>query len=391
MDEVLSLCGPGDALFARRLPAGGCQFFAWPGTSLQVASRAITSMPDTIRTVHAVFGRVNTPMDIVLDIDCAVPQEHWTMSKVRPFQMQVLDDTLSVLKEEIAKAGEKIESQVVLQSPNLKKASFHVHTKLKDAAFADYNSVHGFLARFSDRIPYADLQIYRPNGMLRMHTCMKENRTSAIVVFDDPKWQIGFPGGRVPEEAAALHSVCVREPGSFTRLLRYEPPRVTNQYTPRAADGGAAADGEVKYVTVPLPRTEREAVATASRWLRMATEEEVGEWRSWIALGLAAFRVAHHFKDTKGLPRPAMEELLDAWGTASRACAIKFKHGDCEARWATFDINRMRNATDSDWWQAYKRIGHLEKAKEEILAEEASIKAKYRKKLEAQRQTRESN
>ena len=75
----------------------------------------------------------------------------------------------------------------MLQSPNLKKASFHIHTKLKDVAFEDYESLHGFLARFRSRIPYVDLQMYRTHGMLRMFSCMKENRTSAMVVFDDPK------------------------------------------------------------------------------------------------------------------------------------------------------------------------------------------------------------
>lgn len=75
VDEVLSICGPGDAVFARRLPSGGCQFFAWPGTPLSIASSAIVSMPDTIRTVHAMFGRVKVPIDLVMDVDCPVPQE----------------------------------------------------------------------------------------------------------------------------------------------------------------------------------------------------------------------------------------------------------------------------------------------------------------------------
>uniref|UniRef100_A0A0A9ZEL7 30S ribosomal protein S10 n=1 Tax=Lygus hesperus TaxID=30085 RepID=A0A0A9ZEL7_LYGHE len=109
------------------------------------------------------------------------------MSRIRPYQQKVLDDTLTVVSEEIEKLGVSIETQVVLQSPNLKKASFHVHTKLKDVAFEDYESLHGFLYTFKARIPHVDLQIYRMHGMLRMFSCMKENRTSAIVVFDDAK------------------------------------------------------------------------------------------------------------------------------------------------------------------------------------------------------------
>ncbi|SYZ66057.1 mitochondrial_DNA_primase (plasmid) [Leishmania braziliensis MHOM/BR/75/M2904] len=251
IDEVAALCSSSDAMFARRLPSGGCQFFAWPGTPLSVASSAIVSMPDTIRTVHAVFGRVGTPIDIVMDIDSQVPQEYWSMSKVRLYQRKVLDDVLTPLKEEIEKIGERIETQVVLQSPNLKKASFHIHTRLKDAAFADFYSLHGFLFRFQERLPNVDLQIYRPNGMLRMFSCMKENRTSAIVVFDEPKWHIGFPGGKVSDEQAALHSICVRDPSTFSRVLTFESPR---QYNMPAYGGSRVTHGDSNEGTLYRPR-----------------------------------------------------------------------------------------------------------------------------------------
>lgn len=386
IDEVASSCGRHDAIFARRLPAGGCQFFAWPGTSLEVASKAIVSMPDTIRTVHAVFGRVGTPIDIVMDIDCPVPQEHWSMSKIRPFQVNLLDSVLTVLKEEIEKIGERIETQVVLQSPNLKKASFHVHTKLKDVAFEDFNSLYGFLAKFHDRMPAVDLQIYRSNGMLRMFSCMKENHTSAIGVFDDPKWNIGFPDGKVPEAAAALHSVCVRAEGTYTRVLRFDPPRISFGLPSSGSSGGGGgggaraggamtADGEpLRLPVVLLPRTEREAVENASKWLRQATDAEVGEWRSWIGLGLCAFRIAHAFRDAKTLARPAMLEMLDAWTEASRNCPQKYKTGECQARWATFDASKMTNS--DDWWGAYQRLGRLEVPGKAALELEEKAKAK---------------
>lgn len=379
IDEVSNLCSPSDAIFARRLPSGGCQFFAWPGTPLQVASKAIISMPDTIRTVHAVFGRPGTPMDIVMDIDCQVPQEYWTMTKIRPFQMKLLDDVLSVLKEEIERIGESIETQVVLQSPNLKKASFHVHTKLKDAAFADFNSLHGFLSKFQERMPYVDMQIYRTHGMLRMFSCMKENHTSAIVVFDDPKWNLGFPGGKVSDEAAALHSVCLRDPSTFSRTLTFASPRAYQDTFYSKMEGhGREMDGEGRRLTpqVRLPLTEKEAVANASRWLRMANEVEVGEWRSWIGLGLCAYRVAYHFRNAKGLPRPAMEEMLDAWDEASRKCPLKYHQGECENRWATFEPEKLGDR--SNWWSAYKRLGRMEAAateNAELAAAEAAERA----------------
>lgn len=377
IDEVTNLCSPSDAIFARRLPSGGCQFFAWPGTPLAVASKAIMSMPDTIRTVHAVFGRPNTPMDIVMDIDCQVPQEYWTMTKIRPFQMKLLDGILSVLKEEIEKIGESIETQVVLQSPNLKKASFHVHTKLKDAAFADFNSLHGFLCRFQERMPQVDMQIYRPHGMLRMFACMKENHTSAIVVFDDPKWNIGFPRGKVSDAEAALHSVCVRDPATFTRTLTFASPRAYQGGAFSKADEGAEGGEKRLPPQTRLPLTEREAIANASRWLRMANEVEVGEWRTWIGLGLCAYRIAYHFRNAKGLPRPAMEEMLDAWTEASRKCPLKYHQGECETRWAAFSPEKMGDR--SDWWGAYKRLSRIEAAAMETAQKDAEEMAERSK------------
>ncbi|KAH9593531.1 Primase [Trypanosoma melophagium] len=375
IEDVAAACKPSDGLFARRLPQGGCQFFAWPGTPLSVASNAVATMPDTIRTVHAIFGRERTPLDLVLDIDCPVPQEHWSMSKIRPFQKKILDEVMTVVTKEIEAIGEKIATQVVLQSPNLKKASFHVHTKLQDVAFEDYHSLHGFLYRFHKKIPFVDLQIYRTNGMLRMHRCMKENHTSAIVVFEDKDWNIGFPNGIVPDPVAALHSVCVREPGTYSRLLQFDAPRTSQaQEETLIAAGGYGGNNnihnsnnnsggtspEVKLPAVLLPRTEREAVETVSSWLRNGTREaDVGDWRSWISLGINAYRIAYHFRDATTLKRPAMEELLDAWVAASRKCAIKFRPGVCEARWSSFDIVRLSKAGEDDWWGPYRRIGRM--------------------------------
>ncbi|RNF13244.1 putative mitochondrial DNA primase [Trypanosoma conorhini] len=361
IEDVLSACTPSDGVFARRLPQGGCQFFAWPGTPLAIASNAVSTMPDTIRTVHAIFGREKTPIDLVLDIDCPVPPEHWSMSKVRPFQKKLLDDTMTVLAEEIGAIGEKIASQVVLQSPNLKKASFHVHTKLRDAAFEDYHSLHGFLHRFHKKTPHVDLQIYRPNGMLRMHRCMKENHTSAITVYEDKKWNIGFPNGVVPDAVAALHSACVRESGTYSRLLHFDAPRTQTVPEEGASAGaGGVAKGPATIPRVLLPLTEREAVETVSMWLRTGMQEtDVGDWRSWIKLGINAFRIAHHFRDAQSLERPAMEELLDAWVEASKKCPTKYRPGICESKWSSFDIDKLCKLQDNDWWSSYQRIGRI--------------------------------
>lgn len=89
-----------------------------------------------------------------------------------------------------------------------------------------------------------------------------------MVVFDDPKWNIGFANGQVPDEAAALHSVCVREPGTFSRLLKFDPPRMApygmhmnsdndgnnNTANNNYNNGNGEQDG-FKPVPVLLPRT----------------------------------------------------------------------------------------------------------------------------------------
>lgn len=363
LDDVSSACGPHDAIFARRLPTGGCQFFSWPGTALDVAGRAIVSMPDSIRTVHSVFGRKGTPIDLVMDIDCPVPPEYWTMSKIVPFQQKLLDSTLTAVHEELKKLGVEVASQVILQSPNLKKASFHVHTKLRNAAFEDYDSIHGFLSAFQERIPHVDLQIYRFHGMLRMFSCMKENLTSPLAVYHSPRWNIGFKDGKVPDAEAALHSICVREPGSFKRVLRFashqsHPPAAATPQNHASPSRSGEEDGEgsgSRFHVVEMPLTAQEAIDTADRWLSNVSESEVGDWRSWIGVGICAFRVAYHFKDHPKLRRPALEQLQEAWVRGSQNCPLKFKPGDCETRWATFDPNKL--SAGGDWWRAYQRLG----------------------------------
>lgn len=418
LEDVSSVCGVHDAVFARRLPTGGCQFFAWPGTPLDVAGKAIVSMPDNIRTVHSIFGRKNTPVDLVMDVDCPVPPEHWSMAKIKPFQENLLNETLSVVSEAIAAAGETVLSQVVLQSPNLKKVSFHIHTKLKNAAFADYESVLGFLAPLKDKIPHVDLQIYRPNGMLRMFSCMKENHTSAMIVFPGKKWNIG-PGvlkdGSVDDAVAALHSICIREPGTFKRLIERKPPAghhflpphpsTVSSSVPGSRDGagsaassssitspqgggsgsaaGETAEGGVRFPAVEMPRTAQETIDNAARWLRNTTEVEVGEWRNWIGIGICAFRVAYHFKDHPSLSRPAMDTLQEAWVQGSQNCPSKFKPGDCEHKWSSFDPNKLTAA--GDWWNAYQRLGRLSFAVEEARAREVQRQKEREARLKERR------
>lgn len=63
-----------------------------------------------------------------------------------------------------------------------------------------------------------------------------------------------------------------------------------------------------------------------------------------------------------------MEVMLEAWVEASRHCPQKFKHGDCEARWASFDITKMKY--DSNWWSAYQHLGRLSVPAQHAIAEE---------------------
>lgn len=359
--EVTSQCTPHDSVFARKLPGGGCQFFAWPGLSQNLACQGILSMPPHLQTVHSLFGRNDVPMDICADIDCAVPPAIKTVETVQKFQTDVLMKHVTALHDAISAEGESIESQVCLQSPNLKKASFHIHIKLKDAAFADYRSLLGFLqaAHSKGNLPNIDLQIYRPNGMLRMYKSKKENLQSPIGLCADKSLQIGFPSGApVPDIDAAIHSLCVRGKDSYKRLIQKAYTReftASGAINPREGFQGADDNSGVKKDACLAPKSKVEACENVKRWLQHCPPDAVKDWKGWLAIGMATFRLAHHFRDAQvasfnGVSVEA--EFLNGWIELSKKVPQKFVPGDCEKRWATFSPE----SREDSWWISYRSL-----------------------------------
>lgn len=361
LHEVTMHCGVYDSIFARRLPAGGCQFFSWPGLSQSLACQGVLSMPPQLQTVHSLFGRIDTPMDICADIDCAVPAEARTVEAVQKFQKALLMQHIQALHKAIQIEGETIESQVCLQSPNLKKASFHIHIKLKDAAFADYRSLGGFLhtAQAQGNLPNIDLQIYRNNGMLRMYKSKKENLQSPISLVADPDVHIGFVNGVVPDLDAAIHSLGTREKGSFSRLIHKQPVSRVDHASGGAANaaGGqpnTSADGT--RISCHAPKSKIEACENAKTWILNTPPDCVRDWKGWLVVGMSAYRVAYHFRDAK-IPsfngQSVEQELLRSWIELSKRVPHKFVPGDCEKTWATLTPEAGR---EDSWWVSYKTL-----------------------------------
>jgi hypothetical protein len=377
MEEVLSNVSPTDAMFGRRMSGGNMQFFAWPGLDHQTAANAIISMPETIRTCHTVFGRTGVPVDIALDLDGPVPSNKMTsIAEATAYQREVLLTALEALDKSIQKflPGICVQSRVVLQSPNFKKVSFHVHVKLQNTAFSDFNSLRTFMKSAVKEHPAAlekvvDCQIYRLSGMLRMHRCMKEDRTCALVVYNDPAVNLGFSNNGsepVPESAAALHSLIIRDvatiSGNPIHLVESTAP--PGSWAPPAPAGAAKSDSENKKIfgRVPLPVTEEEACTNARDFILNHAAEDAREWRSWINIGLTTFRFAHHFRDSKIKSfgdRPVMDVFLEAWIEFSKKCPEKFELGACEKTWQRLSPKNLSNGLvsgDEGWFQAYRRL-----------------------------------
>lgn len=359
--DLTAQCSAHDAIFARKMPKGGCQFFAWPGVSHAQASSAILAMPAHLQTVHAMFGRNGTPMDLCADIDCPVPQSLGSVQEITDFQNKTVQETARTLREIIKSEGHEVETQVCLQSPNLKKASFHLHIRLKDTAFEDYRSVLGFLQPHKDKIPHVDLQIFRTNGMLRMHKSKKENLQSQMTLFA-PATVSAIP---MTDPLAAQYSLCIREANSFRNVIT-KVPQVT--FSSTFVQGAAAGCGVLPQqgLNEPtlIPRTKTEALENAKQWALAATEEDVGSWKKWIGVGYALHRVARQYHNTSVASfegRTPEQELLRVWVEISKRCPSKFVPGDCEKSWATF----KDDASPDGWWTSYKSLHRIFKQRQQ--------------------------
>lgn len=354
LNEIVGSISDTDLLFARKLPQGGCQFFAWPGLSHEMCVKGILQMPQHLQTVHAVFGRADTPLDVGVDVDCPIPDTLRTVAAIEAFQKKVLTSHLEALHAAIQREGAIIDTQVCLQSPNLKKASFHVHIKLKDQAFTDVRSLAGFMQNIPrETIPFLDHQIYRPMGMLRMYKSKKENLQSPIGLYL-PEFQIGFKDGVVSDEDAALHSLIVRKPGTFTKLITKQCLNAS-AFAMKNIDHKSGERTKPASTTPLVPRTAIEACENARAWLLDVPPEQMRDFRTWIAVGLNAHRVAYKFQDAS-IPsfngKSVSDTFLDAWIQASKKVPEKFEPGACERKWMEFQPENR----DDGWWISYRAL-----------------------------------
>lgn len=340
---VLDECTTSDAVFARKLPQGGCQFIAWPSTPLPMVATALLGMPSHANTFHALFGRRDVPMDIAIDLDGPL-DKNFTSAQAKAAQKALLHRALRELDAEIKASGEETESRVVLQSPTLSKSSFHIHVKLKNVAFEDYASLGGFVNTVSKKIPEIDMAIYRPNGMLRLFKAKKENLTCPMTIYADPEAQLGQD---VTDVAAMMHSLCIRDKSTFDRTLQYTPVKHDHvEFSGNPQKGGA------DRITVPL--TKSEALQDIRRFIRALHPDFAVEWREWIAVGLNLYDVANEFRGVQ-LPdwdnRPPMDVLYDEFVEFSKKSPQKFNLSVCEKTWQGFARERNRKP---DWVNCYK-------------------------------------
>ena len=275
LNEVLAHCKASDCVFARKVLRGGYQFFAWPGTKHADVARAVLSMPDEIRCVHAVFGRIGTPMDLVVDYDQPYPTVT-SIESARQLRNKRLAFLVERLHRAVSDAHETVESTVVLHSPSIKKFSFHVHVRLAGKAFEDYRAVKAFVesSGIAAELPAVDTQIYRPSGMLRMFSCFKEDGTRPLQLVNDvPEIvALGANTAHVTPQVAAEHSLCIREVDAATRLI---PVPASAKQPPTSAK--YASDGPDIDVDT--------CVEEADFLTQRLTIEYSDPWKSWIAVG----------------------------------------------------------------------------------------------------------
>ena len=373
--DMLTQITNDDVLFARKLRKGGAQFFAWPGVPIAEVAKGMVDMPKELRTSHVVFGRPDLPLDLAFDLDEPIPAKKMRSAEmVTEHQRARLVESLDVIHGAIRERGEKISSQVVLVSPNLKKLSYHVHIKLEDAAFKDFAHLGAFIRStiYPKLRSVVDPQIYRPNGMLRIFNNMKDDLTSPLSVYADRTLQINvrrnddghLPSDSKKEGAAAkpkqqaggmysraaltketapspssvaqprtvlntdvsdlaaydlmLHSLIQRSSDSFTRFVDVTQTELDASRTLRRfghSEDGGEQDGSVDR-RPPMPLSKAEALCNVRDWTDSLPVNLASEFSTWVRVGLYLNRVAQEFpassinKDVPGFATRDMDKEM---------------------------------------------------------------------------------
>lgn len=357
ISEMMSKVSPGDALLARRLRSGCCQFFAWPGQGLLEVAEGISSIPRNVRTVHTVFGREGTPMDLALDIDCPIPSHlNKSVDAVQEFQQQHLQKVLKLLHGHISAAGHEIQTQMVLRSASLKKVSFHVHARLKDgAAFKDYRSLGQFVRKMANEERSIDAAIYRNHGMLRVASSLKEDLTSPMMIVPMDWATFGMINPSEQQEQI-YYSLAIRAVEEVKQVIEIAPP----------AEGPPAQN--TSSALNPKENRKNSPAATVHRSLNLSCGEEgrflwdhpekvrdivvecllgldsrlADPWKTWVKVGLLASNVATDLCDTHGLDVKVIEE---AFHTFSAKCSFKYDGRKVATQWESMCKHHRKKAS----------------------------------------------
>eukprot|EP00758_Cryptobia_borreli_P001596 Tbor_TRINITY_DN2372_c0_g1::TRINITY_DN2372_c0_g1_i1::g.206::m.206 len=364
LSDLLSNCSATDIVFARKIKNRGANFFAWPGVAAEEVAAGMLQFPENLRTVHTVFGRDDTPVDLAFDIDenIIITRTMRSPEMIKKYQRDVITSSLEGIHSAIADKGHAVDSQVVLVSPNLQKVSFHVHIKLKDVAFKDVTHLGAFVrTSVAPKLPKIDVQIYRQMGMLRIFQSKKDDMTSPLSVYA-PEFQINIPKASVlsgagerdrmsrvtnpdnfDEEALMLHSFIVRPTTSFSKFVNISPEDLeAARFARMTGNIDGLRDNQVKP---PMPMTKAEALLNAKDWMDALPAELAMEFSTWVKVGLLAHRIGAEFdglisEDIPGLEsRDSMQEMLKCWINFSKKVPHKYKTGDCEQRFMSMRPN----------------------------------------------------
>ena len=351
--EVLKVLEPHDVMIARRMPTGACRYVAWPGTPMRELAAGLVDMPMNVRTIHSIFGREGSPVNIALDLDDKFPVEISSDQKRTAFKHAVLQPVLESLHRIIQDRNETVESQLVLTSHSESKVSFHIHVALKEVAFHDYRSMQAFLVPLLQKFPnLVDPNIYRNLGMLRLYSALKEDLTRPMVGYcvDDRKINFGFQRPLTPAEGF-FHSFIIREKQSYSRMIQLEMP--AGYFRPA---GTTVQDTEVgkRKISVTMPLTTDEAIENTLTALRNIPETHAGQYKSWITVLLHCKALSNEFGHSMFHGQQAEKLIFDEFVEFSKRSPEKFKGVvDCRKQWNSCKGNTRQ---DWNWFTAYKAL-----------------------------------
>lgn len=342
--ELESQIGPSDTV-VYEWRGGAAEYQACPGASPEELCANILARPIASRQMHAIFGRDQIPVDVVVDVDTApltFGPDGGAPADMETLRTLVVNALLDSIDRRAAMDDLKVAQRVVLQSASPDKLSLHCHARFEDAAFASYADLRAFMADVTDgiNVPGAtpefdaavrsaiDQQIYRKLGSVRMYSA--PNRQGLYPVHLVPgtdkvparkHWHVG------PTDPMTLGilSLVQRDPLEVDRLVQLEV-----KTTAPAADG-------VKLVSAHgACEAARDLVAA------LPLRDAVG-YNGWATTGMCLRRIEIDLRENQKLD--GSEELRLLWHEFSKRCPEKYDERECERAWGKW-LRQLCKSTD---------------------------------------------